>query len=292
GDRTPGLSRWAKRMLGVATERSLPRFKKSFLSDVASSNGNGASQEVVLFVDTFNNYMEPENARAAQVVLEAAGYRVHFNRRQGERPLCCGRTFLAAGLVDRAKEEARRVLDALDPFVQRGIPVIGLEPSCLFSFRDEFLSYGYAEEARALANVSFLLEEFLVREHRAGRWVLPFRPLQAPRVLVHGHCHQKAFDAFTPTLTVLGWIPDLQVSPVESSCCGMAGSFGYEAEHSTVSRAMAELSLFPAVRQRPVGSIVVADGTSCRHQILDGTSVAAVHASRVLAMALREQRAE
>ena len=143
-----------------------------------------------------------------------------------------------------------------------------------------------SSDLRALARVSFLFEEFLVREHRAGRLVLPLQPLQAREAIVHGHCHQKAFGAFTPVLTVLGWIPDLRVSPVESSCCGMAGSFGYEAEHFATSKAMAELSLLPAVRKRPVGSIVVADGTSCRHQILDGTQTEAFHVVRVLAMAL------
>jgi Fe-S oxidoreductase len=289
---TPGLSEGIKGALGFATKRSLPRFTKSFLSGAASSGANPTGAEVLLFVDCFNNYIEPENARAAQKVLETAGYRVHFNTQQAERPLCCGRTFLAAGLVERAKEEARRVLDALRPFVERGVPVVGLEPSCLLSFRDEFLSYRYGKEARELAGVSFLLEEFLVREHAAGRCVLPLRPLQTSQVVVHGHCHQKALDVFTPTLTALRWIPELQVLPVESSCCGMAGSFGYEAEHFAVSTAMAELSVLPAIRKRPVGSIVVADGTSCRHQILDGAGVEAIHASRVLAMALQDQRAQ
>ena len=282
-DRIPGV----KRALGFAAQRSLPRFKRPFLSGTVRCEQKQTGREVLLFVDTFNNYLEPENARAAQAVLEAAGYRVHFNTRQGERPLCCGRTFLAAGLVDQAKEEARRVLDALRPFVERGVPVVGLEPSCLLSLRDEFLSYGYGEQARALARVSFLFEEFLVREHTAGRLVLPLQPLAAPEVVVHGHCHQKAFDAFSPVLTVLGWIPGLQVSPVESSCCGMAGSFGYEAEHFATSQAMAELSLLPAVRKRRGGSIVVADGTSCRHQILDGAGAEAVHVARVLATALK-----
>jgi len=299
-DRAPGISDWIKHVLGFATERPLPRFKKPFLSGIddrarragplgsVSSDRNPAGREVVLFVDCFNNYLEPENARAAQTVLEAAGYRVYFNTQQGKRPLCCGRTFLAAGLVEQAKEEARRTLDALRAFIERGVPVVGLEPSCLLSFRDEFLSYGYGEEARSLADASFLFEEFLVREHRAGRWVLPLRSLQTSQVVVHGHCHQKAFDAFAPMLTVLGWVPDLQVSSVASSCCGMAGSFGYEAEHFAVSKAMAELSLLPAMRKRPAGSIVVADGTSCRHQILDGAGAEAVHASRVLAMALHD----
>jgi FAD/FMN-containing dehydrogenase/Fe-S oxidoreductase len=293
-DRIPGVSRWVKHALGFAADRSFPRFKKSFLSGAGagavSSHRQAAGREVLLFVDTFNNYLEPENARAAQTVLEAAGYTVHFNTRPGERPLCCGRTFLAAGLLDQAKEEARRTLNILRPFVERGVPVIGLEPSCLLSLRDEFLSYGFGEEARALARMSFLFEEFLVREQAAGHWGLPLQSLPASTAVVHGHCHQKAFDAFTSVLTVLGWIPGLQVSPVESSCCGMAGSFGYEAEHSAASKAMGELSLLPAVRKRPTESIVVADGTSCRHQIRDHTDADAVHVVRVLAMALQGNR--
>jgi len=281
---------WLKQALGLAAERSLPRFKKPFLSSAVpaarASEENAPGREVLLFVDSFNNYIEPDNARAAQAILAAAGYKVHFNTQQRGRPLCCGRTFLAAGLIEQAKEEARRTLDALRPFVDRGASIVGLEPSCLLSLRDEFLSYGYGEEARALASRSFLFEEFLVREHQAGRWELPLQPLQSPQVMVHGHCHQKAFDAFNPVLTVLGWIPGLEVTPVESSCCGMAGSFGYEAEHFAVSKAMAELSLLPAVRNRPTGAIVVADGTSCRQQILDGTGVEALHAARILSMAL------
>jgi len=189
-------------------------------------------------------------------------------------------------LVDRAKQEARRLLDTLKPFIERGVPIVGLEPSCLFSLRDEFLQYGYGEEARQLAKLAFLFEEFLVREKKAGRLDLPLKPLDAPRAWVHGHCHQKAFDAFSPMQTVLGWIPDLKVSAIESSCCGMAGSFGYEAEHYEASVAMAELSLLPAVRRAESGDLVVADGTSCRHQIHDGAQVEALHIARVLEMAL------
>jgi Fe-S oxidoreductase len=291
-DSIPGVSGWVRRAIGFAAQRSLPRLRKPFLSSrhatAAAADAKAGNREVLLFVDTFSNYMEPENARAAQAVLEAAGYTVHFNTRRGERPLCCGRTFLAAGLVEQAKQEARRVLDAFKPFVARGVPVVGLEPSCLLSLRDEFLSYGYGEEARQLASLSFLFEEFLVREQTAGRLALPLHALSAPEALVHGHCHQKAFDAFTPVQTVLGWIPGLKVSPVESSCCGMAGSFGYEAEHFEASQAMAEHSLLPAVRKRAADAIVVADGTSCRHQIADGTRGAreAVHVARVLERAL------
>jgi len=240
----------------------------------------------MLFVDTFNNNMEPANARAAQQVLEAAGYKVHFNQREGERPVCCGRTFLAAGLVDEAKREARRLLDTFMPYVERGVAIVGLEPSCLLTLRDEFLQYGYGEEAVKLSKLAFLFEEFLVRETSAGRMDLKLQPLEASRVWVHGHCHQKAFDAFWPVQAVLGWIPGLDVKVIESSCCGMAGSFGYEAEHFEASNAMAELSLLPAVRKAAVSELVVADGTSCRHQIHDGAQVDALHVARVLAMAI------
>ncbi|CAG9218420.1 FAD-binding oxidoreductase [Paraburkholderia sabiae] len=283
---------WFKRAMGFAPQRSLPRFVKPFLGSgsvkAASSGAVGTQKEVLLFVDTFNNSIEPENARAAQQVLEAAGYTVHFNTRAGERPLCCGRTFLAAGLVDEAKREARRMLDAFRPYIERGVPVVGLEPSCLLSLRDEFLQYGFGEEAERLSKLAMLFEEFLVREHAAGRLTLKLKSIDgADQALVHGHCHQKAFDAFTPVQTVLKWIPGLKVSMVESSCCGMAGSFGYEAEHYEASMAMAELSLLPAVRGIDDRTVVVADGTSCRHQIHDGAGVSAVHVAQVLAKALR-----
>jgi Fe-S oxidoreductase len=300
-DSVPVLSTWFRRTVGFAPQRTLPRFGKPFLASAVASAANsgaaapakarpgadGAVKEVLLFVDTFNNNMEPENARAAQRVLEAAGYAVHFNTRQGERPVCCGRTFLAAGLVDEAKQEARRMLDTFRPFVERGVPIVGLEPSCLLSLRDEFLHYGFGEEAQRLSKSAFLFEEFLVREQKAGRLTLDLKPLPTEKALVHGHCHQKAFDAFTPVQAVLKWIPDLTVSTVESSCCGMAGSFGYEAEHYATSQAMAELSLLPAVRKIGADTVMVADGTSCRHQIHDGAGVDAVHVARVLAMALK-----
>jgi Fe-S oxidoreductase len=287
-ERLPRVAAWLKTRLGLAPQRSFPRFLTSFLSTaVQPLPPTVGDKEVLLFVDTFNNYMEPDNARAAKRVLEAAGYTVHFNFKEGERPLCCGRTFLSAGKVDQAKAEARRTLDALRPYIERGIPVVGLEPSCLLSFRDEFLDYGYGDEARKLSQTSFLFEEFLVREKQAGRLRLLLKPLAHPKALVHGHCHQKAFDVFRPVQTVLSWIPSLEVSVVESSCCGMAGSFGYEAEHYEASKAMAELSLLPAVRKAQ-DAVIVADGTSCRHQIADGTRASALHVAQVLASALKD----
>jgi Fe-S oxidoreductase len=177
------------------------------------------------------------------------------------------------------------VLAALSPFVSRGVPVIGLEPSCLFTFRDEMPALMKNDAARQLAENSFLFEEFLAREQKEGRLNLPLQPLDK-RALLHGHCHQKAFAAMGSVEAALRLIPNLQIETVESSCCGMAGSFGYHAETLDVSLAMGELSLLPAVRKAPADTLIVADGTSCRHQIHDGTGRDAAHVACVLAMAL------
>ena len=286
-EHTPVIGAMTKRALGLATARSLPRFKTSFLGQQAGQTPTASGREVLLFVDTFNNYIDTQNAYAAQRVLQAAGYTVHLNQRPGERPLCCGRTFLSAGMVDQAKAEARRTLDALVPFVKRGVAIVGLEPSCLLTLRDEFLDYGYGDEAKLLAQHSFLFEEFLVNEQKAGRFTLELKAIDTNSAMLHGHCHQKAFDALTPVQTVLSWIPGLNVSTIESSCCGMAGSFGYEAEHHAASMAMAELSLLPAIRSRAQGTVIVADGTSCRHQIQDGADTEATHTAVLLAQALK-----
>ena len=237
--------------------------------------------EVVLLVDTFNRHFEPENARAALAVLRAGGYTVHLPQAAaGGRPLCCGRTLLAAGLVEEARLEARRVIDTLRPYVERSVPVIGLEPSCLLGLRDEFLSMAPGVESAELAMNAFLLEEFLAREHDAGRLNLRLAPLPEKKALLHGHCHQKAFDAMPAVRKTLGLVPELEVEVIESSCCGMAGAFGYEAAHYDVSMKMAELALLPRVRKAAAGELIVADGTSCRHQIRDGSGRPAVHVAR------------
>jgi Fe-S oxidoreductase len=288
-DRLPGAAGLSEKWLGLSAKRSLPRWRAdTFLSSApAAAQAADGVPEVVLFADTFNNYFESENAAAAFRVLRAAGYHVHVARAPGEsRPLCCGRTYLAAGQVDEARQEARRTIDALMPFVRRGVPVVGLEPSCLLTMRDEFLAYGFGEEARQLAGAAMLFEEFLARESKAGRLKLKLKALPQSTALLHGHCHQKAFDAVKPVQLVLGLIPDLDVKLIESSCCGMAGSFGYEARHYDVSMKMGELSLLPAVRKAGADTLIVADGTSCRHQIADGAQREAVHVARVLEAAL------
>jgi len=289
-DGVPGARAVGEKLLGLSAKRSLPRWRRDTFFGQGARGAplrDEPPREVALFVDTFNNYFEPENARAALTVLEAAGYRVTpVTAGSGERPFCCGRTFLATGLVDEAKAEARRTLAALAPFAARGVPIVGLEPSCLFSFRDEYQVLGLGDGAKALAPQTFMFEEFLAREHAAGRLALNLKPLAAKRALLHGHCHQKAFDAVRPIQAILAVVPALEVELIESSCCGMAGAFGYEARHYEVSMAMGELSLLPAVRKAGAGDLVVADGTSCRHQIKDGAGREALHVARVLEMAL------
>ena len=199
--------------------------------------------------------------------------------------LCCGRTFLSAGLVDHARAELDRLVATYAPFAARGVPIVGLEPSCLLTLRDELLSLRSDAAAKSISAHALLFEEFLVREAEAGRLQLPLGPI-AGKALVHGHCHQKSFGAFKPVEQVLRLVPDLNVETIESSCCGMAGAFGYGADTYQASMDMAELSLLPAVRRADAATLIVADGTSCRHQIKDGTERGALHVARVLAMSL------
>ena len=201
--------------------------------------------------------------------------------------MCEGRTFLAAGLVNEASAEARRLLDALKPYVERGIPVIGLEPSCLLTLRDEFKSMLPGEETSALSQNALLLEEFLAQQNQAGELRLKLKPLSVRRAIVHGHCHQKAFATMAAMQQTLALIPGLEVEVIDSGCCGMAGSFGYEASHYEISMKMAELSLLPAVRAAGDDTLVIANGTSCRHQIMDGAKRESQHIARVLQAALR-----
>jgi FAD/FMN-containing dehydrogenase/Fe-S oxidoreductase len=272
------LRRLGERYLGVSAARSLPAWRRDrFVDDealeLAPADPRG---EVMLLADTFNRYFEPENLRAALRVLAAAGYRAVLPPTKG-RPLCCGRTWLSAGMVDKAREEARRTMRRLSG----RIPVIGLEPSCLMTLRDEFRSLLPGAESEALAGRAMLLSEFLAREKPDLR----FKPLPAV-AHVHGHCHQKSFGAFPDALTSLRLVPALTVKPVASSCCGMAGSFGYQAESQGASHAMAEAGLLPAVRGAAAEDLIVADGTSCRHQIRDLSGREAVHSVRVLERAL------
>ena len=212
--------------------------------------GPADGHEVVLFADTFNRAYERENLEAALRVLVAGGYRVHIPKpTDNGRPLCCGRTFLSAGLVDHARTELDRLVATFAPFAARGVPIVGLEPSCLLTLRDELLSLRSDETAKNISAHALMFEEFLVREAGAGRLKLRLAAI-ADKAIVHGHCHQKSFGAFKPVEQALRLIPELEVETIESSCCGMAGAFGYGADTYDTSIEMAELSLLPAVRAR------------------------------------------
>lgn len=292
--RVPGLAQVTERVAGFTARRSLPAWHpRPFREPRRSGDGAAANGEAVLFVDTFNRWFEADVARAAERVMRAAGYAVAFAspRSGGARPLCCGRTYLSAGQLDEARAEARRTIEALLPYAERGVPIVGLEPSCLLTLRDEFLALEPTEAARSVAKQALLFEEWIARELDAGRWAPPLRPLGA-KAVVHGHCHQKAFGAMPAVVRALRAVPGLEASLIESSCCGMAGTFGYEAEHYDVSMRMAERDLLPAVRAAGADTLVVADGMSCKHQIAHGAERRAMHVAEIYAAALtpREER--
>ena len=282
---SPWLRRLLEKAAGISAKRTLPAWRRDVFQSGFDATGPADGREVVLFADTFNRAFERENLDAALRVLVEGGYRVHLPKPADRgRPLCCGRTFLSAGLVDKARLELDRLVATYAPFALRGVPIIGLEPSCLLTLRDELLSLRSDQLAKSVSAHAQLLEEFLVAEAAAGRLKLPLGPVAA-KALVHGHCHQKSFGAFKPVEQVLRLVPELEVETIETSCCGMAGAFGYGAETFEVSMAMAELSLLPSIR-RDGSALVVADGTSCRHQIKDGAGRGALHVARVLVMSL------
>ncbi len=287
---SPLLRKLFEKFAGISAQRALPEWRRDVFKSDVEATGPADGREVVLFADTFNRAYERENLDAALRVLVEAGYRVHIPKPADRgRPLCCGRTFLSAGLVDHARAELDRLVATYAPFAARGVPIVGLEPSCLLTLRDELLSLRSDASARSVSAHALLFEEFLVREAEAGRLSLPLGPVAA-KAVVHGHCHQKSFGAFKPVEQVLRLVPGLNVETIESSCCGMAGAFGYGADTYKASMEMAELSLLPAVRRADDATLVVADGTSCRHQIKDGAGRGALHVARVLAMSLDSAR--
>jgi Fe-S oxidoreductase len=286
---SPLLRRLFEKFAGISAQRALPVWRRDVFKSGVEAMGPADGREVVLFADTFNRAYERENLEAALRVLLAGGYRVHIPQPTDRgRPLCCGRTFLSAGLVDHARTELDRLVATYAPFALRGVPIVGLEPSCLLTLRDELLSLRSDASAKNISAQALLFEEFLVREAEAGRLQLPLGAVTA-KALVHGHCHQKSFGAFKSVEQVLRLVPGLSVETIESSCCGMAGAFGYGADTYQASIDMAELSLLPAIRRADATALIVADGTSCRHQIADGTDRAALHVARVLAMSLAKE---
>ena len=295
----PGMARLMQRLTGISARRKLPAWRRDVFEGMPDARLPGTqAREVALFGDTFNTYFEPENLRAAVEVLGWLGYHVQWLRPDDgdsamggrwplpkRRPLCCGRTFLSVGLVDAARAEAARLLAAAAPFVARGVPLVGLEPSCLLTLRDELRSLLPGARSETLASSALLLEEFLAQETEAGRIVGPIARQEA-KVLLHGHCHQKAFGALSSVGAALGLIDGLEVESVEASCCGMAGAFGYGADTYEVSMAMGELSVLPTVRAAAADTLIAADGFSCRHQIRDGTGREPRHVVLILREAI------
>lgn len=281
---SPRLARLTEPLTGLSARRKLPAWHRHPYRPRQSDPSTHADMTVALFADTFNCAFEPDNIRAAERVLRHLGYSVEVIASPG-RPPCCGRTFLAAGMIDEARSEAARLLDATRPFLARGIPVVGLEPSCLLTLRDEMTCLGLGSDARQLAEQALMLEELLARDLERGRIAAPLGRLAATAHL-HTHCHQKALGVAPAVATVLRAIDALAVKEIDASCCGMAGAFGYARETYEVSMAMGELSLLPAVRATGSDDLIVADGFSCRHQVADGTGREALHVVQVLAMAL------
>ncbi len=280
-----GLTRWAlDKWLDISRERVLPPFARTPFTAWFKRHkaGAGAMGQVVLFNDTFNTYQEPDIAVAATEVLEAAGFEVLLP--EGHR--CCGRPMISKGLVKKARTAARNTVARLVPFAEAGLPIIGLEPSCLLSFRDEYLYLLPGDaQAQRVAKQAVLFEEFIACLADAGQLPLSFTR-EKRDLLLHGHCHQRALVGTEPTRQVLSLPENYEVREVDSSCCGMAGSFGYEKEHYRISCTMAERRLLPEVRASGGATIVVAPGTSCRHQIEHGSARRVLHPAEVLRDAL------
>ncbi|MGC2321097.1 MAG: FAD-binding and (Fe-S)-binding domain-containing protein [Terriglobales bacterium] len=255
------LARPLKRALGIHPKRDLPRFaKQTFRAWFGSRNGAGDSRpEVVLFPDTFNNFYDPEVAIAGTRVLESAGFRVTIPATQ----ICCGRPLYDQGMLDVAKERLRECMRVLGPYVERGVPVVGLEPGCILTFRDELPRLFPSEPvAQALAKATFMLDEFLVRHAPAYS-----PPTRSGHALLHGHCHQKAISGLKHETALLGRVSGLQLEVLDAGCCGLAGAFGYEADHYEISKTLAERVLVPAIQRSKPGTIVISDGFSCRSQV-------------------------
>jgi FAD/FMN-containing dehydrogenase/Fe-S oxidoreductase len=268
------LARRAAGLAGIDPRRSLPRVTNRTFSHRFERLPQGTGPtEIALFNDTWNEYQRPEVGEGAVRLFAAAGARVHL-----PGVVCCGRPMLSEGLVDEARKNAKRNLDLLMPLVERGVPLVGLEPSCILTMRDDYRKLLPEDErVEKLAEATRLFEEALLELDVE----LPLR--EGDPVLLHGHCHQKALVGTGPTERLLGLAADVEV--VDSGCCGMAGLFGYEKGHYEVSMQMGERRLFPAVREAGERT-VIAPGTSCREQILDGTERSALHPAEYLAALL------
>jgi FAD/FMN-containing dehydrogenase/Fe-S oxidoreductase len=275
-------SRWLlEKIAGIDRRRPLPPLAaETFTAWFArrSAPASAPRGEVVLFHDTFVTYNTPEIGRAAVELLETGGYRVVLVDRK-----CCGRPLISKGMLDVAREHAVFNVAKLAPYARRGVAIVGLEPSCLLTLRDEYVDLLRTDDARIVAEHAALLEQFLIRERDRGL-TLPFSG-NGRKALLHGHCHQKAIVGTAPTVAVLRWA-GYEVSEVDSGCCGMAGSFGFEREHYDVSVALGNRRLAPAVKAASADTEVVAPGISCRQQVAHLAGRRALHPAEALHRAL------
>jgi Fe-S oxidoreductase len=273
-------ARWLnERLLGVDRRRLPPQWASRTFADQCRDGSAGAECSVGIFNDTFTNYYHPAIGHAGKDVLESAGYRVALAPNT-----CCGRPMMSQGLLEEARQHAAVNVDRLHPMAARGVPIVFFEPSCLSAIREDapaLLRGDAGRRARTVADRAVLFETFLEAECEAGRVSLTFNAGPS-RILLHGHCHQKAMAQVAPARALLARIPGASVIDLDAGCCGMAGSFGYAREHFEVSRAIAERRLLPAARSLGAGDVLVASGTSCRHQIADFTGVRALHAAELL----------
>ncbi|MES9943237.1 MAG: (Fe-S)-binding protein [Candidatus Thiodiazotropha sp. 6PLUC2] len=274
-----------QRLLGISAKVTLPEPVAYSLHQITQKADS--DKTVVLFADTFCKHYSPEIVVAAVEVLNAAGNQVRLiggsGGVAGSSALCCGRTYLSQGRVDEARKQAQQLLDVLLPYAEEGVPIIGLEPSCLLTLRDEYSALGLGNAAKVVASQSLLFEEYLAKELTSGKAQLPWRSESSDdeSILVHGHCHQKAVGAMKSMRKVLKQVPGLRFEMMEVACCGMAGSFGIEAEHAEMAKGMAEQALLPALQQQP-DAVVVSNGFSCRHQIDEVSDRKAIHLSQLL----------
>jgi FAD/FMN-containing dehydrogenase/Fe-S oxidoreductase len=284
------FGKWILAQIGLAPQRTFPAFARQAFSQWFTTRPHrpraAPRGQVVLFHDTFVEYNCPEVGQAATHLLEAARFEVVLVQQRR----CCGRPAISKGLLERARQDARRNIALLQPYAQRGVPIVGIEPSCILTLREDYLDLVPEADARLVAQQALTIDEFLYQLHQRGALDLQFTTARK-RVLLHGHCHQKALVGTAPTLAVLRLPAGYEVQEIPSGCCGMAGSFGYEAEHYELSMHIGNQRLFPAVRAADKSVELVADGISCRQQIQHATGRRARHLAEVLwdAVAPRQQ---
>jgi Fe-S oxidoreductase len=284
GMRTP-LSRPIMNAAGIHPDRKMSPFVWNTFTKQWEKRQQNARKRIesrgpaVFFHDTFTTYNYPNPGMAAVSLLEAAGYDVILE----ERRACCGRPMLSKGLVDEARQVARKNVDVLARYARLGTPIVGVEPSCILTFREEYLDLLPGnEDVIAIAENSFMIDELLFKLHQEGTLGIEWKANDGPRVMFHGHCHQKALIGMPPSMTMLE-LAGCNASESGAGCCGMAGSFGYEEEHYEISRKIGEDRLFPAVENSSAQTIIAIAGVSCRQQIEHFTDRHAVHIAEVLA---------